>query len=136
MERKFLVLGSLLALFAVIAGAFGSHGLKNQLDTELLQIYETAVKYQMYHALAIILTGIILKFYSGIWPVRAGWFFLAGIILFSGSLYILSLSGIRWFGAVTPFGGLSFLCGWVCLIWAVRGKDKTVSGKQDKLQNS
>lgn len=127
MERRFLLMGSVLAFLSVAAGAFGSHGLKEQLDTELLQIFETAVKYQMYHALALILTGILINLYGGIWPIRAGWFFLAGIILFSGSLYILSLSGIRWFGAITPFGGLSFLCGWICLILTVPGKIKSSS---------
>jgi uncharacterized membrane protein YgdD (TMEM256/DUF423 family) len=116
MDRKFLAAGSLLAFLAVAAGAFGAHGLKNHLESDMLAIFETAVKYQMYHSLALILVSTIIKPKSGLWLVRSGWLFLAGIAVFSGSLYILSLTGIKWFGALTPLGGLAFLGGWFSIL--------------------
>ncbi len=129
MDRKFLAAGSFLAFLAVAAGAFGAHGLKNHLDTSMLAIFETAVKYQMYHSLALVLVSMFLKPKTGIWLVRSGWLFLTGIAVFSGSLYVLSLTGIKWFGALTPFGGLAFLAGWFSLfMYALKEKPKT-SGK-------
>lgn len=115
MDRKFLAIGSLLAFLAVAGGAFGAHELKNHLDTNMLVIFETAVKYQMYHSLALILVSMFVKPKTGIWLVRSGWLFLTGIAVFSGSLYVLSLTGIKWFGALTPLGGLAFLAGWFSL---------------------
>ncbi len=100
----FAVLGALLAFLAVAAGAFGAHALRGRLTSDLIEVFETAVRYQMYHALA---------------SAVAGWLFVAGIVLFSGSLYVLSLSGQRWFGAITPLGGLALLAGWLVLAWAL-----------------
>lgn len=126
MDRKFLAIGSLLAFLAVAGGAFGAHGLKNHLDTNMLAIFETAVKYQMYHSLAIIIVSMFIKSKTGIWLMRSGWLFLTGIAVFSGSLYVLSLTGIKWFGALTPFGGLAFLAGWFSLFMhALKERPKT-----------
>ncbi|MFM8551253.1 MAG: DUF423 domain-containing protein [Nitrospiraceae bacterium] len=100
----------------VAAGAFGAHALKAILPMEMLTVFETAVRYQMYHALALLLTGMLIERdaaqagRSGLY--LAGWLFLAGILLFSGSLYLMALSGIRWVGAITPVGGLCFIAGW------------------------
>jgi uncharacterized membrane protein YgdD (TMEM256/DUF423 family) len=115
MDRVFAVCGAVSAFVAVAAGAFGAHALKTRLDTDLLAVFETAARYQMYHALAL----IAVAWAMGRWaapPLRAaGWLFLAGTILFSGSLYLLALTGARGLGAVTPFGGLCFLAGWLLL---------------------
>jgi uncharacterized membrane protein YgdD (TMEM256/DUF423 family) len=119
MVRFWLVVGSLLAGLAVAAGAFGAHGLKTRLPADLLLVFETAVRYQMYHALGL----LVVAFAMNRWPDGAfqvaGWLMLAGIILFSGSLYALCLTGVRALGAITPFGGLCFLAGWVVLAWTV-----------------
>ncbi len=125
MDRKFLATGALLAFIAVAAGAFGAHGLKNHLDSDMLAIFETAVKYQMYHSLGLILVSLMGRPKAGPWILRSSWLFIAGIAIFSGSLYILSLSGIKWFGALTPFGGLAFLGGWLSLLMhALKEKQK------------
>lgn len=115
MNRSFIILGSLSAFIAVAAGAFGAHLLKKQLETDLLAVFETAVRYQMYHALALILTAILTIHSNNTWATRGGWLFTTGTILFSGSLYVLSLTGVKWFGAITPLGGIAFLAGWICL---------------------
>ena len=115
MDRTFAIAGSLSAFVAVLAGAFGAHALRARLPADLLVVFDTAVRYQLYHALALLAVAGAL----GRWPhplVRsAGWLFLGGTIVFSGSLYLLSLSGVRWWGAVTPVGGLLFLSGWLVL---------------------
>ncbi len=117
--RTFLALGSVSAAIGVAAGAFGAHGLKNILSPDMLAIYEVAVRYQIYHALGIIASGV-LELHGISRHIRsAGWLFLAGTILFSGSLYILTLTGIRWLGAVTPLGGVAFIGGWLVLAYAV-----------------
>lgn len=107
--------GAFLAGLAVAAGAFGAHGLRGRLTPDMLQVWETAARYHMYHALALIATGII----ADRWPAplldKTGWLFLAGIVLFSGSLYALATTGITTLGAITPIGGLAFLLGWACL---------------------
>ena len=118
--RLFFQLGAVLAGLAVAAGAFGAHALRARLEPRDLEIFETAARYQFYPARALIgAAGAVER-----WPVpaatTAGWLFLAGIVLFSGSLYALVLSDTRWLGAVTPFGGLSFMAGWVCLALAAR----------------
>ena len=118
MERLFFLMGSASSLLAVALGAFGAHGLRNRLSPDLLAVFETGVRYHFYHALAL----LAVAYAAGRWPggatTAAGWLFLAGTVLFSGSLYLLSASGARWWGAVTPFGGLAFLAGWVMLLWA------------------
>lgn len=106
--------GALNAAFAVAAGAFGAHGLRARLDPRALEIFETAARYQMFHALALILCGLIAT--RG--ATTAGWILQAGIVVFSGSLYALSLSGIKGLGAITPIGGLAFLVGWGWLAWS------------------
>ncbi|HTG48977.1 MAG TPA: DUF423 domain-containing protein [Gemmatimonadales bacterium] len=116
MDRLFFALGSASALVAVAAGAFGAHGLRARLSPDLLAVFETAARYQMYHALALLAVGWAVIRWPGPWPVRAGWLFAVGTLLFSGSLYALALSGMRWLGAVTPLGGLAFLAGWTCLL--------------------
>jgi uncharacterized membrane protein YgdD (TMEM256/DUF423 family) len=118
MERVFFATGAVSAFVAVAAGAFGAHGLKNRLSPELLAVFETGVRYQMYHAFALIVAAWAQTRWPGTLSTAGGWFFIAGTLLFSGSLYILSLTGLRWLGAITPFGGLAFLAGWLCLAWA------------------
>jgi uncharacterized membrane protein YgdD (TMEM256/DUF423 family) len=117
-DRLFFALGSASALVAVAAGAFGAHGLRARLAPDLLAVFETGARYQMYHALALLAAAWALTRWPGSWPVRAGWLFVVGTLLFSGSLYALALSGVRWLGVVTPFGGVAFLAGWLCLLLA------------------
>ena len=115
-------MGAMSALLAVAAGAFGAHALRGRLASDLLEVFETAARYQMYHALALLVVGLVLSRASaggGAWLGAAGWLFLAGTLLFSGSLYALALSGARWLGAVTPLGGLAFLAGWAALALGV-----------------
>jgi uncharacterized membrane protein YgdD (TMEM256/DUF423 family) len=114
------VIGALSAFVAVAAGAFGAHGLRGALPTDMLEVFETAARYQMYHALALLVVGWAAGRRSSGAARLAGWLFVAGTVLFSGSLYALSLSGARWLGAVTPLGGLAFLGGWLALAWACR----------------
>ena len=116
MERLFFALGSASALVAVAAGAFGAHALRARLAPDLLAVFETGARYHMYHALALLAAAWAVARWPGPWPVRAGWLFLAGTLLFSGSLYALALSGLRWLGAITPLGGAAFLAGWACLL--------------------
>lgn len=118
MERIFLAIGAISAFIAVAAGAFGAHGLKNRLSPEMLTVFETGVRYQMYHAFALIVAAWAQARWPGTLVTTSGWFFIAGTALFSGSLYLLSLTGQRWLGAITPLGGLAFLAGWLCLAWA------------------
>lgn len=115
-----VALGAGLAGLGVAVGAFGAHGLQGRVTPEMLAVFEVGVRYQMYHALALVLLGLFagrgpspvpIEVPPGVGP--AVYLFLAGIVLFSGSLYALVLTGTRWLGAITPFGGLSFLAGWV-----------------------
>lgn len=123
MERTFAALGALSAAIAVAAGAFGAHALKGHLSPEDLSVFETAARYQMYHALALLAVAWAATRWPGGAVQAAGWLFVIGTLLFSGSLYALALSGVRWLGAITPLGGLAFLAGWVCLaLGAWRGK--------------
>lgn len=120
--RLFFGIGALLALVGVALGAFGAHGLRGTLSTQDLATFETGVRYQMYHALALLaVAGAAARWPGGSASV-AGWLFVVGILIFSGSLYVLVLTGQRWLGAVTPLGGLAFLAGWALLAWtAFRG---------------
>jgi uncharacterized membrane protein YgdD (TMEM256/DUF423 family) len=118
MERLFFVLGSLSALGAVALGAFAAHGLKSRLTPEMLAVFETGVRYQMYHALALLATAWAYSKWPGAMTAAGGWLFVVGTLFFSGSLYGLALAGLRWLGPVTPIGGLAFLAGWACLAWA------------------
>jgi uncharacterized membrane protein YgdD (TMEM256/DUF423 family) len=118
MNRKFLALGALSGGTAVALGAFAAHALKSRLDPQLLVTFETGARYQMYHALALLAVGLLAERTSDRLLSASGGLFLAGTVLFSGSLYALSLTGLRGLGAVTPFGGVAFLAGWVCLALA------------------
>ena len=117
MTRIFLAIAAALGGTSVILGAFASHALKDKLSERALEIWETGTKYQMYHALALILVVLLLtRIGDSSTPlIIAGYAFIAGIVLFSGSLYALSLSGIKILGAVTPLGGVAFITGWICL---------------------
>jgi len=122
MPRTFFAVGAFSALVAVAAGAFGAHGLRKSLPPDLLATFETGARYQMYHALALIAAAWAAERWPGPAAAWAGWLFMAGTAVFSGSLYLLALTGARWLGAATPLGGLAFLAGWLALAWAaVRG---------------
>jgi uncharacterized membrane protein YgdD (TMEM256/DUF423 family) len=114
-DRLFFVFGAGSAFLAVAAGAFGAHALRARLAPDLLAVFETAARYQMYHALGLVAVAWAASRWPGVLPQWAGWLFVAGTVLFSGSLYALALSGVRWLGAVTPLGGVAFLAGWTCL---------------------
>mgnify|MGYP001108980985 CR=1 FL=1 len=116
MDRTFALWGAVFALIAVGLGAFGAHALESRVEPRDLEIWETAVRYQMWHALALILLAALQARWPGGGMVLAGWSFVAGILVFSGSLYALVGTGVRGLGAVTPIGGLAFLVGWAALI--------------------
>jgi uncharacterized membrane protein YgdD (TMEM256/DUF423 family) len=119
MERHFLGIGALSACVAVAAGAFGAHGLRDLVSADRLVVWETAARYQMYHALGLLIVAYLAGQKSA-GPARiGGWLFVAGTILFSGSLYALTLTGISILGAITPLGGLAFIAGWLVLAWGV-----------------
>lgn len=118
MDRLFFALGSLSAGLAVALGAFGAHALKARLAPDLLAVYEVGVRYQLAHALGLLAVAWAVARWPGSGAIVAsGWLFVAGTLLFSGSLYGLSLSGVRWLGAVTPLGGVAWIVGWGCLAW-------------------
>lgn len=116
MAKLFITLASLGGMLAVAFGAFGAHALRGKLDAQLTAVFETAVQYHFYHSLALLAVGVIaLTQPQTVLLKSAGWLFLIGIVVFSGSLYIMALTGIKWMGAITPFGGLAFIGGWACL---------------------
>ena len=118
--RLFLLLGSANAMFAVIIGAFGAHALKARLDESLMKTYQAGVEYHFYHSLGLILIGIIaMNIPANIWLKTSGWMMFIGIILFSGSLYSLSIFNLRWLGIITPFGGMLFVLAWLSLCIAI-----------------
>lgn len=117
MERIFVGFGAVLALVAVALGAFGAHGLRGTLSAADLATFETGARYQMYHALALFAVAWAYGRWPGTTVAVAGWLFVAGVVVFSGSLYTLVLTGQRWLGAVTPLGGVCFLAGWALLAW-------------------
>jgi uncharacterized membrane protein YgdD (TMEM256/DUF423 family) len=118
MTRTFVALGALSALLAVAAGAFGAHALRSRLVPDMQTVFETGARYHMYHALGLLAVAWAFTRWPGGPVVAAGWLFVAGTVLFSGSLYLLALTGHRWLGAITPLGGLAFIAGWAALAWA------------------
>lgn len=118
MDRLFFAIGSLSAGLAVALGAFGAHALRATLDAHLLGVFETGVRYQLLHAIALLCVGLAHRHWPGKVLSAGGWLFVVGTVLFSGSLVVLSLSGARWLGAVAPVGGLAWMAGWLCLAWA------------------
>ncbi len=120
MNQLFLALASFLGALAVALGAFGAHALRRRLSRETIETFQTGVHYQMYHSLALV--GVALAFQrtpSSPLLAASGWFFVLGILLFSGSLYLLTLTRLRWLGAITPLGGVAFIVGWLCLLLSV-----------------
>ena len=116
MAKLFITLASLSGMAAVMLGAFGAHALRDRLDEYARGVFETAVQYHFYHSLALLAVGLLALSQPQTAMLKSsGWLFFIGILIFSGSLYILSITGIRWLGAVTPLGGLSFIAGWACL---------------------
>jgi uncharacterized membrane protein YgdD (TMEM256/DUF423 family) len=115
MDRTFMLIGALAGVVGVGLGAFGAHGLRGRLSPEMLAVFETGVRYHMYHALALVATAALMGRLDGRFINAAGWLFTAGIVLFSGSLYAMALTGVTIFGAITPIGGVAFLAGWACL---------------------
>ena len=118
MDRLFFALGALSGFLAVALGAFGAHALKARLEPALLATFEVGVRYQMYHALALLAVAWAHTRWPGPAVLASGWLFVAGSVVFCGSLYALSVTGVRGLGAVAPFGGLALLAGWLCLAWA------------------
>jgi uncharacterized membrane protein YgdD (TMEM256/DUF423 family) len=122
MDRTFFALGAALAFLGVAAGAFGAHALGTRVPAERIATFEIGVRYQMYHALALFAVAWAATRWPGTSVVAAGWFFVAGVAIFSGTLYAMTLGGPRWLGAITPIGGLCLLAGWALLaLRVVRG---------------
>jgi uncharacterized membrane protein YgdD (TMEM256/DUF423 family) len=115
MDRTFFALGAISAAISVAAGAFGAHGLRARLSPDLLAIFETGARYEMYHAFGLALAAWAAARTPGGAAAWAGWLFVAGTVIFSGSLYALALTGLRALGAVTPLGGVAFIAGWIAL---------------------
>lgn len=116
LSRTFMVLGSVSAMIAVATGAFGAHALRERLSPNMLAVFETGARYQMYHALALLAVAWAADRWGGALVAWSGWLFVVGTVVFAGSLYALALTGHRWLGAVTPLGGVALLAGWACLI--------------------
>lgn len=125
MNKTFLIIAALTGALTVALGAFGAHGLKDKLNEYTLGIFETAVRYQFYHVFALLAVGLLFQSYNNGWMLWSGRLFIAGIILFCGSLYVLiyflanNNESMKWLGAITPFGGLCFIAGWVCMAVAI-----------------
>ena len=118
--KVFLILGGFNAALVVLLGAFGAHALKARLSAEMLAIYQTGIHYHLFHALGLIAVGLVATQIPASAYLRwSGWLMLAGIILFSGSLYVLSVSGLRWLGMITPFGGVAFIAAWIVFVIAI-----------------
>jgi uncharacterized membrane protein YgdD (TMEM256/DUF423 family) len=117
--KAFLILGSASAFLAVAFGAFAAHALKERLPADMLAVFEVGVRYHLYHSIALFVVAWLASQYPGAGTDPAGWLFAAGIVLFSGSLYAMSLSGARWLGMITPVGGLCFLGGWAWIAWRI-----------------
>ena len=119
MSKTIIMTASVFLAVAVAFGAFGAHGLKSHLSTEMLAVYKTGVEYHFYHALGLLLIGVLAVYMPDVQLKWSAIFLSAGIMLFSGSLYVLAVTGIKWLGAITPLGGLSFIAGWILLFVAV-----------------
>lgn len=115
MPAAWFAAGAVAGALGVILGAFGAHGLKERVAADLLAVFETGVRYHLVHALALLAVGWAAERWGGGWIQLAGWAFVVGILVFSGSLYLLALTGARWWGAVTPIGGVAFILGWIGL---------------------
>lgn len=117
MERLFFSIASLLGALAVGLGAFGAHAMRGRVAENLLANYETGVRYHFYHVLALVAVVVaIQRWPNSNLPPLAGWLFVIGIAIFSGSLYIMAFTGLRWLGAITPIGGVALIAGWICLL--------------------
>lgn len=122
MNRTFLITAALIGALSVALGAFGAHGLKDKLNESTLGIFETGVRYQFYHVFALLAVGLLFQSFNNGWMLWSGRLFIAGIILFCGSLYLLTYflannnESMKWLGAITPFGGLCFIAGWICMV--------------------
>jgi uncharacterized membrane protein YgdD (TMEM256/DUF423 family) len=117
MERIIFGLGAISGALAVALGAFAAHGLRSRVSADALAAFETGARYHMYHALALLAVAWAVGRWPSAWTAAAGWLFVAGTVLFSGSLYLLAVTGVRALGAITPFGGLAFILGWLALAW-------------------
>jgi uncharacterized membrane protein YgdD (TMEM256/DUF423 family) len=116
MEKTLVLLGAILGALGVGIGAFGAHGLKPIVSADMLANFETGVRYHLMHALALFAAAFVAtRFPQSTLPLTAGWLFAAGILIFSGSLYLMALTGMRWLGAITPIGGVAMIAGWACL---------------------
>jgi len=115
MATTWLAVGAIAGAIGVALGAFGAHGLKSRVGPDLLAVFETGVRYHMIHALALLAVAWAGDRWPSVWTTAAGWLFVAGIVVFSGSLYLMTLTGARWLGAITPLGGLAFIVGWASL---------------------
>ncbi|MFC3899377.1 DUF423 domain-containing protein [Aliicoccus persicus] len=122
--RQWIIIAAVSGFLAVALGAFGAHLLEDRISEHYLGVWETAVQYQMFHTGGLLAIGVLLNFVPSKHLVRAGWLMTAGIVFFSGSLYILALSGIGILGAITPIGGILFLAAWVFIILALLGQSK------------
>ncbi|MBU2913179.1 MULTISPECIES: DUF423 domain-containing protein [Reichenbachiella] len=124
MDTKIIRSGAIMALLTVAIGAFGAHGLKGVLmQYDTVEIFETAVRYQGMHAIALLVLGVLTMQYETKWLVRSAWLFVLGVVFFSGSLYVLSVTGIKFLGAVTPIGGVLMILGWLSLIFSLKRKE-------------
>ena len=119
MAARWFAIGAWLGALGVGLGAFGAHGLKARESAEMVAVWETGARYHLIHALALLATGWACERWPGLATSAAGWLFLAGIVVFSGSLYALAITGVRGLGAITPIGGLCFIAGWACLALGV-----------------
>jgi uncharacterized membrane protein YgdD (TMEM256/DUF423 family) len=118
MERTFFLIASLLGSLSVALGAFGAHALRDRIEASMLANYQTGVSYMFYHTLALFIVVLALTRWPGSsQPVWAGWLFVIGIVFFSGSLFLMAFTGMRWLGAITPIGGVAFIAGWLLLAW-------------------
>ncbi|MCZ8524109.1 MULTISPECIES: DUF423 domain-containing protein [Paenibacillus] len=131
MKATFIRIGAVCGFLAVAIGAFGAHMVKNNISEAMFANYQTGVQYHMFHALALVAIGLAAAVLPGQAHLRrAGWAMLAGIVIFSGSLYVMALTNLRVLGAITPIGGLAFLFGWISLFLACRGASESNEGKR------